>query len=140
MLIDSNLVSIDCKPIAAITGDAVDLANLKMPGRHDVPVCVKVLETAEGGTSVTVKIQQGDTATGSFAEVASKTVLLADLKRAPTSAGRLSPRKSPSPGSRSRPLCPAASLAARSLPRSSVKRSSHTSEASTSMAASSRRK
>ena len=81
MLIDSNLVSIDCKPIAAITGDAVDLANLKKPGRHDVPVCVKVIEAAAGGTSVTVKLQQGDTATGSFADVASKTVVLADLKK-----------------------------------------------------------
>jgi hypothetical protein len=83
MLLDDNLVSIDAKAIAAtVTGDAVALTSIMNPGRVEpIPCCVMVNEAAAGGTSVTIKIQQADTAEGSFADVpgSSVTVALADM-------------------------------------------------------------
>ena len=83
MILDDNLVSIDAAAIAAtVTGDAVALTSIMKPGRVEpIPCVVMVNEAAAGGTSVTIKIQQGDTATGAFADVAgsSVTVALADM-------------------------------------------------------------
>jgi hypothetical protein len=83
MLLDDNLVSIDAKAIAAtVTGDAVALTSIMKPGRVEpIPCCVMVNEAAAGGTSVTIKIQQADSAEGSFTDVpgSSVTVALADM-------------------------------------------------------------
>ena len=80
MLIDSNLVSIDDKPIGAITGDAIPLTSVLKPGRHEpVCVCIRATEKAAGGSSVTVTIQQSDSEKGSYADAASTTVPAAQL-------------------------------------------------------------
>lgn len=81
MLIDDNLVSIDCEAIAAKTGKAVPLNSLLKPGRHEpVCLCIRAVECAAGGTSVTFTIQQSDKEDGTYSDAASATVAAAQLK------------------------------------------------------------
>lgn len=83
MILDDNLVSIDAQSItSAVTGNAVALTSILKPGRVEpIPCVVMVNEAAAGGTSVTIKIQQSDSATGTFADVpgSSVTVAIADM-------------------------------------------------------------
>lgn len=83
MLLDDNLVSIDGVAIGGITGVAVPLTSLFKPGQHHdpIPMVVKVLGEPAGGTSITLKIQQGDDKDGVFTDVAGSTltVALADM-------------------------------------------------------------
>lgn len=85
MIFDSNLISLDSVDLTeTVTPVAVPLTSLKKPGREE-PICivVKMLEAATGGTSVAIKLQQGDTASGDFADVpgSSATVLLAAMTK-----------------------------------------------------------
>lgn len=83
MIIDSNLVSIDSVALASVTGNPVALNSIRKPGRmNPIPCYVGVEGTAAGGTSVTIKIQQADTQSGSYTDVpgSSVTVPLADMK------------------------------------------------------------
>ena len=85
MILDDNLVSIDGASLtSAITPKAIPLTSLLKPGREEpIPVCVKVTETAAGGTSIAIKLQQADTETGTYAEVpgSAATVALANLTK-----------------------------------------------------------
>ena len=80
MLIDSNTVSINGTALgsSAVTGDAVPLNLFKKPGRQN-PICVYVGKAGDaafaGGTSVAIKIQEGDTETGSFTDVGGVTTV-----------------------------------------------------------------
>lgn len=84
MLIDKNLISIDGKSVGAeISGEAVGLTSFFSPGHEEpIPLCVKMIEDAAGGTSLTVKLQQADSEKGSYEDVpgASITHDLAELK------------------------------------------------------------
>ena len=92
MLIDANTVSIDSKPIGAITGDAVPLNSLLKPGRHEpVCVCIRATEKAAGGSSITVTIQQSDSENGTYADAASATIPVAELIPGRTLAWRWLP-------------------------------------------------
>lgn len=83
MLIDSNLVFIDNKPVtAAITGEEVGLTSFLKPGREEpIPLMIKVTEAFAGGTSLSIKLQQANEKGGTYEDIpgASVTVLLADL-------------------------------------------------------------
>lgn len=85
MIIDDNLVSIDSAALSGtITPAAIPLTSLKKPGREEpIAICVKMTEAAAGGTSVAIKLQQCDTASGTFADVpgSSATVLLAAMTK-----------------------------------------------------------
>lgn len=83
MLLDDNLVSIDAESFAsAVTGKAVALTGFLKPGRVEpVPVAIHVNEPAQGGESLTIKLQHSDAEDGSFEDVpgASFTVEAASL-------------------------------------------------------------
>jgi hypothetical protein len=85
MIYDDNLISIDNAALSGtITPVAVPLTSLKKPGREEpIAISVKMTEAAAGGTSVAIKLQQCDTATGTFADVpgSSATVLLAAMTK-----------------------------------------------------------
>ena len=95
MLIDQSLVSIDGKSIAsAITGEAIGLTSFFSPGREEpIPLCVKMLEEAKGGTSLTIKLQQADSESGSYEDVPGATIThaLAELKAGTRLAWRFLP-------------------------------------------------
>lgn len=97
MILDSNCVSIDDQAItsSAVTGNAVPLNMFWKPGRQD-PICVMVKGHGFlGGTSITFKVTECDTATGTFTDVpgSSETVLLADLQKGGNLALRFLPTK-----------------------------------------------
>lgn len=83
MLIDDNLISIDCASLAStITGAPIALTSLLKPGRNTpIPCCVMVNEPAVGGTSIAIKLQQAATKDGVYSDVAggSVTVALANM-------------------------------------------------------------
>lgn len=83
MLIDSTLVLIDDKDISsAITGEGVALTSFLKPGREEpIPLCIRMTEAAAGGTSLALKLQECDSADGTWADVpgASVSVVLAGL-------------------------------------------------------------
>lgn len=83
MLIDSNLVFIDNKPVTtAVTGEEVGLTSFLKPGREEpIPLMIKVTEAFAGGTSLAIKLQQAEEKGGTYEDIpgASVTVLLADL-------------------------------------------------------------
>ena len=75
MLLDDNLVFFDGKEIKAeATSEPVALNSLFKPGKnHDViPMIVTFTEAAEGGTSLKLTLQQGDTPDGAFEDVPGK--------------------------------------------------------------------
>lgn len=83
MILDDNLVFFDRASLAStVTSAAVPLTSLMKPGRAE-PICVfvKVNETGAGGTSIAVKLQESDTESGSYTDVAgsSETILTAAL-------------------------------------------------------------
>ena len=96
MILDSNCVSIDDQAItsSAVTGNAVPLNMFWKPGRQD-PICVAIKGSAfAGGTSITFKVTECDTATGTFTDVpGSVTVALADLQKGGNLAFRYLPTK-----------------------------------------------
>lgn len=72
MLLDDNLVFFDGKEIKAeATSEPVALNSLFKPGKnHDaIPMIVTFTEAAEGGTSLKLTLQQGDTPDGAFEDV-----------------------------------------------------------------------
>lgn len=83
MIIDSQLVFLDGEDIsAAATGNAVALTSFLKPGREEpIPICIRMVEAAAGGTSIALTLQECDSEKGTFADVpgASLTVALADL-------------------------------------------------------------
>ena len=98
MLIDSNAVLMDSVDIrgAAVTGPAVGLTSFHNPGREEpIPICAKVVkEDFAGGTSVTFKLTQSDTETGTYADVpgSAVTVPLAELQVGQSIGWRFLPR------------------------------------------------
>lgn len=85
MIIDSNLVSLDSVAVtsSAVTGSAIALTSFLKPGRMEpIPICAKVVgEDFAGGTSITFKLTQSDTESGTYTDVpgSSVTKVLADL-------------------------------------------------------------
>lgn len=85
MILDDNLITIENGDLTkeTITGEAIALNSFQKPGRMGpIPFFVGVLgEAAAGGTSVTIKLQQSDSESGSYSDVpgASITVALADM-------------------------------------------------------------
>lgn len=83
MILDDNLIFFEDGALASgITSAAVPLNSLKKPGRAE-PICVfcKVTEAGAGGTSIAVKLQECDTESGTYTDVAgsSETILTAAL-------------------------------------------------------------
>jgi len=80
MIFDDNLISIDNVALSSgsPTSVAIPLTSLKIPGREE-PICcvVKMTEGATGGTSVAIKIQQADTQSGAYSDVAGSSVTVA---------------------------------------------------------------
>lgn len=88
MLLDDNLVFFDGKEIKAeATSEPVALNSLFKPGKnHDViPMIVTFTEAAEGGTSLKLTLQQGDTPDGAFEDVPGGVL---DAKTADMAPGR----------------------------------------------------
>lgn len=85
MIFDDNLISIDNAALSGtITPVAVPLTSFLKPGREEpVAICVRCTEAAAGGTSVDIKLQHCDTASGTYADVpgSSATVLLAAMTK-----------------------------------------------------------
>ena len=84
MLLDDNLVFFDGVALTdESTSDPVPLNALFRPGRyHDaIPMVVMLTEAPEGGTGITLKLQQADESKGAYGDVpgASMTILLADM-------------------------------------------------------------
>lgn len=73
MILDDNLVSIDHVELSSgvITGEPIALTSLFKPGRHHgaIPMNVSVSPDVEGGTQITLSLQQADSEDGSFMEV-----------------------------------------------------------------------
>ena len=84
MLIDDNCVSIESGSLLSaggVAGQPIALTGFSIPGRQaPIGICCRVLETAAGGTSITLTIRQSDTQMGSYTDAASLTVPLAELK------------------------------------------------------------
>lgn len=85
MLLDDNLVFLDGAGLDnAVTGEPVALNALFKPGAHHdaIPMAVMLTEEAKGGTSLTLKLQQADEASGPYADApgSSLTVPLADME------------------------------------------------------------
>ena len=77
MIFDDNLISLDNVELSSgsPTAVAIPLTSLKIPGREEPIACVvKCTETAAGGTSVTLKLQESATQSGVYADVAGSTV------------------------------------------------------------------
>lgn len=96
MLIDSNAVLLDSKAVtsSAVTGDAVGLTSLMKPGRAEpILIATKVCEDFTGGTSITFKLTEGDTKTGSYSDVSGSaiSVPVADLKAGKVIGWRILP-------------------------------------------------
>lgn len=87
MILDDNLISVECGDLTGeIEGKAIDLSGFQKPGRmNPIPFYVGVMgdDAPEGGTSITIKLEQADTKCGDFAEIEGleKTVKLEDMKR-----------------------------------------------------------
>ena len=85
MILDDNLISIEDGDLtgATVTGKAIALNSFQKPGRMGpIPFFVGVVgEDAAGGTSITIKLQQSDSESGSYSDVpgSSLTVALADM-------------------------------------------------------------
>ena len=83
MIIDSPLVFLDGEDISeATTGNAVGLTSFLKPGREEpIPLCIRMVEAAAGGTGIELTLQESDSEDGTFTDVpgASLTVKLADL-------------------------------------------------------------
>ena len=81
MYFDDNEISIDNKALAAVTGEPIALNMFKKPGRMEpIHVACFFTEAGAGGTSATVTIKQADDLNGSYTDVESKTVALANIK------------------------------------------------------------
>lgn len=96
MLIDSNAVLLDNKAITSSTvnGDAVGLTSLFKPGRAEpIHIVTKVVSDFSGGTSITFKLSEGDTQTGSYYDITSSaiTVPAADLRAGKVIGWRIMP-------------------------------------------------
>ena len=85
MLLDDNLIFFEDAALSgSIASAPVPLTSLKKPGRAEpICVCCRVMETAQGGTSLTLKLQESDTETGTYADVAgsSETIPAAALTK-----------------------------------------------------------
>ena len=71
MLIDSQLVFLDGEDIsAATTGNAVALTSFLKPGREEpIPLCIRMVEAAAGGTSLGITLQESDSEDGTWSDV-----------------------------------------------------------------------
>lgn len=71
MLIDDSLILIDSQPIKEITSDPIPLTSLFKSGKHHgpIPMCVMLTNETEGGTSISLKLQQSDDEYGVFSAV-----------------------------------------------------------------------
>ena len=99
MIIDSNLVLWE-GPAATKAGKAVALNALHIPGKAEpLPLAVKFTEALAGATSVTLKLQQSDSAEEGFTDVpgAAVTVPAADFKAGGRVAWRFLPRTATKP-------------------------------------------
>ena len=82
MIIDSTLVLHEGSLTATQTSAAVPLTSLKIPGKATcIPLSIRITESFAGVTSVVCTLQQGDSADGSFTDVAALTLPASQLVR-----------------------------------------------------------
>jgi hypothetical protein len=83
LIIDDNLILIDGEPVATMTSRAVPLTSLQNPGKAHKPIPMSIIlyDSPTGGSGVTVRLQHGDSMSGTFEDVpgAELAVSLADV-------------------------------------------------------------
>lgn len=94
MIIDSNLVLFE-GAVATKQGEPIALNALQIPGKAEpIPLAVRFTESLAGATAVKIKLQQSDSATSAFSDVAGAVIDVpaADFKVGKRVAWRFLPR------------------------------------------------
>ncbi len=77
MIIDSHLVLFE-GPVSATQGEPVALTSLQTPGKvSPIHIVARFTENLKGATSVTLTLQQADSQTGAYSDVAGGAITLA---------------------------------------------------------------